>query len=80
MVTKEGQNLPIDFSLDKLTAVLDPKVFFRISRQFLVGFSAIQAVHTHFKGKMKLDLVPKTKLDAFVSGDRMSEFKDWLGR
>lgn len=80
LVTKEGQNLPIDFSLDKLTSLLDPKVFFRISRQFLVSFSAIQAVHTHFKGKMKLDLVPKTKLDAFVSGDRMSEFKDWLGR
>ncbi|HQW03714.1 MAG TPA: LytTR family DNA-binding domain-containing protein, partial [Saprospiraceae bacterium] len=28
MVTKEGQNLPIDFSLDKLTTLLDPKHFF----------------------------------------------------
>lgn len=80
MVTKEGQNLPIDFSLDKLTTLLDPKLFFRISRQFLVGFNAIQTVYTHFKGKLKLDLLPKSKLDVFVSGDRMSEFKEWLGK
>ncbi|NUO00939.1 MAG: response regulator transcription factor [Saprospiraceae bacterium] len=80
LVTKEGQNLPIDFSLDKLATLLDPKDFFRVSRQFLVSFQSIHAVHAHFKGKLNLDLVPKTKLEAFVSGDRMSEFKDWLGR
>jgi len=80
LVTKEGQNLPIDFSLDKLTALLDPQRFFRASRQFLVSFDAIQTVHTHFKGKLKLDLAPKSKLEVFVSGDRMTDFKEWLGK
>jgi DNA-binding LytR/AlgR family response regulator len=80
MVTKEGQNLPIDFSLDKLTSMLNPKDFFRISRQFLVGFHSIQNVHTYIKGKLKLDLLPKTKLEVMVSGDRMTDFKEWLGR
>jgi two-component system LytT family response regulator len=80
MVTREGQHLPVDFSLDKLTTLLDPKQFFRASRQFLIGFSAIQTVHTHFKGKLKLELVPKSKLDVFVSGDRMTDFKEWLGK
>lgn len=80
MVTKDGQNLPIDFSLDKLTSLLDPREFFRISRQFLVGFQAIQTVHTFYKGKFRLDLLPKSKVEAFVSGDRMTDFKEWLGR
>lgn len=80
MVTKEGQNLPIDFSLDKLTTLLNPTDFFRVSRQFLISYPAIQTVHTHFKGKLKLDLQPKSKIEAFVSGDRMADFKDWLGR
>ena len=80
MVTRDGQHLPIDFSLDKLTALLDPKQFFRTSRQYLVGFSSIQAVLTHFKGKLKLELAPKARHDVFVSGDRMTDFKDWLGR
>ncbi|MBK9105891.1 MAG: response regulator transcription factor [Saprospiraceae bacterium] len=80
MVTKEGQNLPIDFSLDKLTSLLNPRDFFRISRQFLVSFQSIQTVHAHIKGKLKLELMPKTKLEVLVSGDRMTDFKEWLGR
>jgi DNA-binding LytR/AlgR family response regulator len=80
LVTRDGQQLPIDFSLDKLTSLLDPRQFFRANRQFLVGFGAIQTVHTHFKGKLKLDLQPKTRLDLFVSGDRMTDFKEWLGK
>jgi len=80
LVTREGQHLPIDFSLDKLVTLLDPKLFFRASRQFLVGFSSIQSVLTHFKGKLKLDLTPKARHEVFVSGDRMTDFKEWLGR
>ncbi len=80
MVTREGQLLPIDFSLDKLNSLLDPKLFFRISRQVLVSFGAIQTVHSFSKGKLKIDLVPKAKIDAFVSSDRMTDFKAWLGR
>lgn len=80
LVTREGQHLPIDFSLDKLVTLLDPKLFFRASRQFLVGFSSIQSVLTHFKGKLKLELAPKARHEVFVSGDRMTDFKEWLGR
>jgi len=80
MATKEGQNLPIEFSLDKLTSLLNPRDFFRISRQFLVSFQSIQTVHAHIKGKLKLELTPKTKFEVLVSGDRMTDFKEWLGR
>ncbi|MBK8568056.1 MAG: response regulator transcription factor [Saprospiraceae bacterium] len=80
MVTKEGQHLPIDFSLDKLTAMLDPTDFFRISRQFLVGFQAVQSAHVYLKGKLKLDVQPKSKLEVLVSSDRVTDFKEWLGR
>ena len=80
LVTKDGQNLPIDYSLEKLTGVLNPKDFFRVSRQFLVSFDSIQNVQAHIKGKLKLELQPKCKFEVFVSGDRMSDFKEWLGR
>jgi len=80
LVSKEGQHLPIDFSLGKLETMLDPKMFYRISRQFLVGYPCIQTVYTHFKGRLKLDLLPNSKSEVFVSGDRMAGFKSWLGR
>ncbi|MFD2936643.1 LytR/AlgR family response regulator transcription factor [Spirosoma flavum] len=80
LVTKEGLVLPVDYSLDKLTQLLNPRQFFRISRQFLVSLPAIQTIHTFSAGKLKLDMTPKSRQEVFVSGDRMTEFKDWLGK
>lgn len=80
LVTKEGLTLPVDYSLDKLTQLLNPRYFFRISRQFLVSLPAIQTIHTFSAGKLKLDLIPKSRQEVFVSGDRMTEFKEWLGK
>ena len=80
LVTKEGLTLPVDYSLEKLTQLLNPRHFFRISRQFMVSLPAIQTIHTFSAGKLKLDLLPKSRHEVFVSGDRMTEFKEWLGK
>jgi DNA-binding LytR/AlgR family response regulator len=80
LVTNDGATLPIDYSLDKLMQVIEPKQFFRVSRQFIVSLNSIQMIHTISAGKLKLDLVPKTKQEITVSGDRVSHFKEWLGK
>lgn len=80
LVTHDGTTLPIDYSLDKLMQIIDPKQFFRVSRQFVVSLKSIQMVHTISVGKLKLDLMPKTKQEVAVSGDRVSDFKEWLGK
>jgi DNA-binding LytR/AlgR family response regulator len=80
LVTNDNTILPIDYSLDKLMQVINPKQFFRISRQFIVSMSSIQLVHTISAGKLKLDLIPKPKQEVAVSGDRVSAFKEWLGK
>lgn len=80
LVTNDGTILPIDYSLDKLMQVIDPKQFFRVSRQFIVSLNSIQMVHTISAGKLKLDLIPKAKQEVAVSGDRVSDFKEWLGK
>lgn len=80
LVTNDGTTLPVDYSLDKLMQVIDPKHFFRISRQFIVSLNSIQMVHTLSVGKLKLDLLPRPKQEVAVSGDRVSDFKEWLGK
>lgn len=80
LVTNDGTILPIDYSLDKLMQIIDPNQFFRVSRQFIVSLNSIQMVHTISAGKLKLDLIPKTKQEVAVSGDRVSDFKEWLGK
>jgi DNA-binding LytR/AlgR family response regulator len=80
LVTKENQRFPIDYSLDKMAVMLDPKQFFRINRQMTVKLEAIKNIHVFAKGKIKLDLDPPTKEDVFVSMDKVVEFKEWLGK
>jgi two-component system LytT family response regulator len=80
LVTNDGTKLPIDYSLDKLMQIIDPKHFFRVSRQFIVSLNSIHLVHTISTGKLKIDLMPKMKQEVFVSGDRISDFKIWLGK
>ncbi|TAE26017.1 MAG: LytTR family transcriptional regulator [Cytophagales bacterium] len=67
-------------SLDKLTAMLDPRQFFRVNRSFLVSLSAIGQIYAYSGGKLKLDLIPKSPQEVFVSGDRITYFKEWLGK
>lgn len=78
--TFEGVVLPVDYSLDKIMQIVDYRQFFRINRQFIVSLNAIQLVHTYSAGKLKLELKPKPREDVFVSGDRMTAFKEWLGK
>jgi DNA-binding LytR/AlgR family response regulator len=79
--TFQGNNYPVEYTLDKLEAVLDPSVFFRINRKYLVNMAAISNMVAYSRGRVKLDLSPKAdnEFDTIVSIDRSSDFKKWLG-
>jgi DNA-binding LytR/AlgR family response regulator len=80
LVTDKGARLPINYSLDLLSQVLDPHEFFRVNRQYYIAHRAIQAAHHYSTGKLKLELQPSPKEMVFVSGDRLTPFKEWLGK
>ncbi len=80
LTTRDGQHVSIEYSLDKLTTLLDPHRFFRVNRAFLVALDAIKTIHTYSGSKLKLDVQPATRQEVFVSGDRVTEFKEWLGK
>ena len=80
LVTKDNQRYPIDFSLDKLAATLDPDKFYRINRQMMIGLDAITNIHVYPKGRLKIDVLPPFKEEVLVSLDKVVEFKEWLGK
>ncbi|HAK77619.1 MAG TPA: DNA-binding response regulator [Runella sp.] len=80
LTTHDNLRLSVDYSLDKLTQLLNPHDFFRVNRSLLVSLSAIQVAHAYSGGKIKLELVPAFKQEVFVSGDRIADFKEWLGK
>lgn len=80
LTTRDGQHVSIEYSLDKLGTLLDPNAFFRVNRAFLVALDAIRTIHTYSGSKLKVELQPAPRQDVFVSGDRITDFKEWLGK
>ena len=78
LVTDENREYIVDDSLDAIEGKLDPAVFFRIGRSFIVSLSQIQMVTKHFGSRLKVQLRSSRRDDLFVSRSRTSEFLDWL--
>jgi len=78
--TFQGNSYPVEFSLDRLEAILDPAVFFRINRGYLVSIDSISNMTAWSRSRIKLELKPKSdnELDTIVSIDRSAAFRKWL--
>ena len=81
LVTLSGQSYPIDFSLTQLKKLLNPNIFFKINRQFLIHSQSIKEMHYISKSRIKIELNPKiTKVLAIVAIEKVGQFKNWLKR
>jgi two-component system LytT family response regulator len=72
----------IDNTLDEIVKGLDPDVFFRINRQFIIHFPAIDSIENYFNNRLKINLKvsPREEEQVLVSSKKVSEFKTWLNR
>jgi DNA-binding LytR/AlgR family response regulator len=68
----------LDLSLDNLMEELDPKLFFRVNRQYIVSLQSIVNIHIFPKSRLKLELNPPVPQGVFVSLDKVVDFKKWL--
>ena len=73
-----GTRRLLDYSLDMVQEMLDPKRFFRVSRSCIVAINAIENISKHLGTRLKLQLNPRTEEDIVVSRSRTSDFLVWL--
>jgi DNA-binding LytR/AlgR family response regulator len=78
LCTFNKKNYPIDHNLDQMEAMIDPSVFFRINRQFIVNVNAILKMVSYSKSRVKLELNPPSEIETIVSTERSPNFKNWL--
>lgn len=78
IVKFNGKKFPIDNSLDEVEELLDPEVFFRANRQFIINIDSIAEIHPYFKGRVKLNLEPEQEGEIVISAEKSRSFKDWL--
>ncbi|MFA5620384.1 MAG: LytTR family DNA-binding domain-containing protein [Weeksellaceae bacterium] len=73
----EGREYPIESSLNDLESQLDPKIFFRISRNAIVNLKFIDKIISYSGSRFKL-FVNRVEEELIVSRERVNNFKQWL--
>lgn len=78
LCTNNCKRFIIDYTVDKLIELLNPKEYFRINRKIIVKHNAIEKINTYFNSRLKLELKPQTQFDVVVARERVKGFKEWL--
>ncbi|MGD0342898.1 MAG: LytTR family DNA-binding domain-containing protein [Bacteroidales bacterium] len=77
----QDKDYGIDYSLEQLQGILDPRKFFRINRDCIVNIDAINLMHSYSSSRLQLTLKNGEKSDLFVvSRDKVASFKKWVDR
>ncbi len=79
--TWNKQKYVVDYTMEELEQMLDPRQFFRANRSYIINIRSVQQIHNYFNGKLKLDIKPAIEKDEVViSREKAAAFKDWMGK
>jgi DNA-binding LytR/AlgR family response regulator len=77
----QGKDYGLDYSLEQLQSMLDPRKFFRINRECIVNINAIETMYNYSSSRLQLTLKNMEKKEIFVvSREKVSDFKKWVDR
>lgn len=79
LVTRTGEKCLVNEPLAALEAELDPREFFRLNRNYLARASAVKSFASVGKGRLVVQLSPRTPEEVVVSQERGAEFRTWVG-
>ncbi len=80
LVDSVGAKFILDFSLSELEKQLDPKIFFRANRKYLVNKNSVKKIKTLPKSKLFIEVIPVPPDELIVSSENSSHFKLWMNR
>jgi DNA-binding LytR/AlgR family response regulator len=81
LTDSRGRDYGVDYSLDRLENILDPRKFFRINRECIININAIAAMYSYSSSRLKVELKNHQQdKELIVSRERVAEFKKWIDR
>lgn len=78
IVNSKAQRFILDKSLNDLEKELDPALFFRVNRKYLVNQQHIHKIKSTGKSKLLLELNPPAAEEVVISQESSAAFKQWM--
>lgn len=78
-ITYENNTYYMDNTLDELEDMLNPEIFFRANRQFIISRKSIKDIDLWFNNRLSVNLKVSVPEKILVSKARVPEFKSWFG-
>lgn len=78
LMENSGYSYIVDETLDQLHPTLDPSLFFRVNRGFIVNIDAIAQMNSYSRSRIKIHLHPKCDKECITSTEKTPDFKAWL--
>ncbi len=78
LVAENRKKYMIEYKLEALEEVLEPKNFFRVNRTFIVNINAIEDVLIYSSRRLKLTLNQNIDKEVIVSREKVEDFKQWF--
>jgi DNA-binding LytR/AlgR family response regulator len=77
---RSGKIFALDYSLEQLQKKVNPNLFFRINRNYIVNIHFITDILSYSTNRLKIKLQEYSNDGLIVSRDKVLEFKQWLDR
>jgi DNA-binding LytR/AlgR family response regulator len=78
LYTTNHRNYIIDYSLEELEGMIDPAIFFKINRKYIVSINACSKIIAWSNTRLKIDIEGIDDPKIIVARERVKEFKFWL--
>lgn len=78
IVTFQQQSYPLTMSMDQVQAALPERKWYRLNRQYLINFEAIQEVEHYSARKLFVKLKVPTPEELLIGKEKTTHFLEWL--
>lgn len=76
--TTDDRQYIMEYTMEQLEQQLDPHLFFRANRQFIINRYTIAEVDFYFNGRLSIKVKPEPPERILISKARVPEFKSWM--
>ena len=78
LCTKSNDRYRLPYSLDHIESMVDPKLFYRANRQYLIAYHAIKEVENYFDRKLLIKIDQLNQESIIVSKAKSADLLKWL--